>query len=96
MIVYFDDIMLATETIEEHLSLHSRVLNVMRDGQVEIQVIYLDYYVNQFGIQSNPKNISVIEHYPIPKNSKDLHSFIELAPDFRRFIPDFALFAKPL
>jgi len=92
VIVYFGDIMLATETIEEHLELLSRVLKVMKNKQLEIrldktqflkrEVIYLGYCVNQYGIQPNPKNVSIIENYPVPQNNKELQSFIGLSSYF--------------
>lgn len=37
VIVYFDDIILATETIEEHLNLLSKVLSVMREKHLDIR-----------------------------------------------------------
>ena len=34
--------------------------------------------------------------WPVPKTSKEVHSFIGLASYYRRFIPNFAKWAKPL
>lgn len=57
--------MIVNETTEEHLIILAKVLSETRSRQLEIrldknqffkrQVIYLRYYVNQFGIQPNPK-----------------------------------------
>jgi len=34
--------------------------------------------------------------YPIPKNSKDIKSFLGLSGYYRRFIPNYGKIAKPL
>lgn len=68
--MYFNDIIIATESIEEHLHLLDKILCVMRNKHFEIcldkseflkyQVVYLGYSVSQLGIQPNPKNICVV------------------------------------
>lgn len=104
--MYFYDIMIATESIEEHLDLLAKILCVMRSRQLEVrldksgflknQVVYLGYSISLFGIQPNPKNICVIQNYPVPENNRKLQSCINLASYFRRFIPNFAIIARPL
>jgi len=107
IIVYFDDIVIATETIDEHLSILSGALKLMRVHQLQIrfdksqflklEIIYLGYQVNVEGIRPNPRNVSVIiRDYPVSTNPKALHSFLSLASYFRRFIHNFSVLAKPL
>jgi hypothetical protein len=105
IIVYFDDIMIATETIEEQLDLLDRILCVMRNRRLEIrldkseflkyQVVYLGYSVSRLGIQPNP--ICVVQNYPVSKNhTPNSQNCKGLASYFRHFVPNFANIAKPL
>lgn len=106
ILIYLDDILIATETIDEHFELLDIVLTIMAENALELrldkcsfvqnQIIYLGYLINKNGIRPNPANIEAVEDYPIPDSSQKVHRFLGLASYFRRFIPSFAKIAKPL
>ena len=47
-------------------------------------------------ISPNPEKVDKVRDWPLPKTSKEVHSFIGLASYYRRFIPNFAKWSKPL
>lgn len=53
--------------------------------------VYLGYLKDQQGIRPNPENVESVKSDPIPKNVKDVQSFLGLVSYFRRFIPSFSI-----
>jgi hypothetical protein len=60
------------------------------------KVEYLGYVVSRNSISASPGKVQAVQKYPVPKNAKDVRSFIGLASFYRRLIPKFAETAKPL
>ena len=48
------------------------------------------------GVSPNPEKVAKVKDWPTPKTPKEVHSFIGLASYYRRFIPNFAKWARPL
>lgn len=106
ILIYMDDILIATTTMDEHLNILSEVFALIRKHCLKLklkkcrflfeEIDYLGYRVNAAGIQPNPSHLEAIEHFPVPKNSRDVHSFLGLASYFRKFMQNFATIAKPL
>lgn len=105
-LVYMDDIIVYSPTIQEHLSRLSEVFKRLRSANLKIQpdkceflrkeVAYLGHLITQEGVKPNPSKVECILNFPQPRNAKDIKSFLGLAGYYRRFIPNFAKTSKPL
>ena len=61
------------------------------------QFVTLLFYLDDICIFANSaEKVDKVRDWPIPKTSKEVHSFIGLASYYRRFIPNFAKWSKPL
>lgn len=103
---YLDDIVIYADTIETHevrlkevfqkLRLHNLKLQPDKCEFMRNEVMYLGHVISENGVKPNPDKIQIIKNYPIPKNPKDIKSFLGLAGYYRRFIKDFSKNAQPL
>lgn len=97
---YLDDVIIATETFEEHLSCLKTVLHRITDAGLTInqsksdfcveKVQYLGFLVDKDGVHIDPEKISAVLGYPAPKTIKQVRRFLGMASWYRRFIPEFA------
>lgn len=104
--VYIDDIIVFGKSEEEHFENLREVFRTLSCANMKIQldkceflrseVEFLGFVVSTKGISTNPKKVEGIVKMAIPKNLKDLRSFLGMAGYYRRFIRDYAKIAKPL
>ena len=59
-------------------------------------VRYLGHIVSARGIEADPDKVERVCDWPVPGNATDVKSLLGLASYYRRFIPSFALVARPL
>ena len=105
-LVYIDDIIVYSATIQEHISRLKEVFKRLRKSNLKIQpdkceflrkeVAYLGHLITEKGVKPNPAKVECIQNFPEPKNQKDVKSFLGLAGYYRRFISNFAKISKPL
>ncbi len=103
---YFDDVVIYSRTIEEHLSHIKRVLICLKKWGFKIapdkckwvarQVEMLGYIVSGHQISINPTKIITIKNRPIPRNAKQVQQALGLFNFYRRFIDNFAEKSKCL
>lgn len=106
LLVFFDDLFIATKDLPEHLSILSETFEIAGRFHLNFrldkcffalrEISYLGYHVSIRGISPSQENIDAVVNYPLPRNSKDVLRFVCLASYFRRFVPNFSSVAKPL
>ena len=104
--LYLDDIVLVTNTFEEHINLLRRVLLKIRDAGLTInrdkskfcvnEVKYLGFIINEHGLAIDPEKTEAIRIYPTPRTVSQVQRFNGMASWLRRFIKDYATIASPL
>lgn len=105
-LVYMDDIVIYSTSLEEHLVLLKKIFKKLKDANLKIQpdkseflkkeTAFLGHIVSGDGIKPNPDKIHAVLNFPIPETQKDIKSFLGLVGYYRKFIKDFAKLTKPL
>src|SRR5215208_3953532 len=85
VIVYLDDILIYSKTMEEHERLIKEVLQALLDNDLYVEleksefhkeeVEFLGYIVGANGVRMDPRKVQVVLKWPVPKNLRDVQSF---------------------
>lgn len=104
-LVYMDDIIIFSTSLQEHISNLKQVFQKLRDSKLKIQldkseflkqnVEFLGHVITPQGIRPNPNKIKAIQKFPLPSTAKEIKSFLGLLGFYRKFIKDFAKLTKP-
>lgn len=106
VVVYFDDILIYSKSMDEHLGHLRAVFDTLRAanlyGNIEKcmfctqRVSFLGYVVTPEGIEVDSSKIDAIREWPTPTTVTQIRSFLGLAGFYRRFVRDFSPIAAPL
>ena len=105
-IVYLDDIIIFSDTKEEHLKRLEAVFQKLSAAGLKLkpskcfffreEIEYLGHVVSGKDIATNPKKVEAVAKWPTPKTVCDVRSFLGFVGYYRRFIKDFSKIAKPI
>ena len=106
VIVYLDDTLIYSHNTRDHLYHLRLVLQLLRDNHLYInqdkwefaihKIEFIGHVITSEGIQADENKVLAIKHWPIPRNSTDIRSFLGAAGYYRRFITHFSETAAPL
>lgn len=106
VLVFFDDILIFSRNLTEHLEHIKLVLDLLREHQLFAKmskcvfaaqkVEYLGHVISVDGVATDPQKISAIAEWPVPENITKLRSFLGLAGYYRRFIKSYGVICRPL
>ena len=103
---FIDDILLYSSSFSQHMHHIDIVLSRLREAGLTVEpnkthiarkeLVFIGYTFSKHGIKTDPSNIDKVKHFPLPKSTKDVRSFLGLSNYYRRFIKSYAKIARPL
>ena len=106
VVVYFDDILIYSKTMKEHVEHLRQVLDVLRKENLYANykkctfgahnLIFLGFVVTSHSIQVDEEKVKAIKEWPTPKSIGEVRSFHGLAGFYKRFVRAFSIIAAPL
>ena len=106
VIVYLDDILIFTETLDEHRRVTRHVLELLEKHKLYLRadkcefekttVEYLGVIISHNSVAMDPVKIAGIAEWPAPTNKKEVQSFLGFTNFYRPFIKEFSEHAHPL
>ena len=106
VMAYIDDIVIATETFEDHMVRLREVFECLREAGFKMRVAkcdfmkseikYLGRVVSAEGIKPDPKAVAKLRNWEVPRNKTEMQNFLGFANYYREFIPWHAKLVAPL
>ena len=104
--VYLDDVIVFGKNFKEMMLNLKEVFIQLKRANLKVnpskcsflkrEVKYLGHVISAEGVATDPEKISSVKDWPLPKNRKQVRSFLGFCSYYRKFVKNFAVLAKPL
>lgn len=104
--VFLDDILIYSPTLESHVQHVRQVLSKLREHQLYMksskctfaksQLDYLGHIISADGVATDPDKTAAMVTWPVPSSVTELRGFLGLTGYYKRFVKNYGLLAKPL
>ena len=106
VLVFLDDILIYSRTLEEHKVHVRQVLEALRKAKLyaklskcdffQTEVEFLGHHVGRAGVRMMEDKVKAVAEWPVPKNVRDVRAFLGTAGYYRKFIRDFSKLSAPM
>ena len=106
VVVYFDDILIFSHCLQDHLDHVQQVLETLKREQLYVnrgkcsfmkkQVYFLGFIISDQGVEADPTKVQAIKSWLAPRNFFEVRSFHGLATFYRCFIRNFSTIMAPI
>jgi hypothetical protein len=103
---YLDDVVIYSESFEDHLEHLRVVLERLRAAGLTVKpekvvfatrgISFLGHIISPAGVRIDPERTRAIRDFPPPKDAKGISRFVGMVNFYHKFIPHFADIAAPL
>ena len=100
VVVYFDDILVYSKSMQEHVEHLRSVFQNLREQRLfsnfqkyhffTDNIVFLGYVMSSEGVKMDPSKVEDIESWPVPKSIHNVRSFHGMVSFYRRFIKYFS------